>query len=973
MSLASGVRLGSYEIVALIGVGGMGEVYKARDTRLDRTVAIKVLPADVGADPDASTLRGLQGRRGLGQPTAGSGSSRAKSRDERRRRFEQEARAVSALNHPHICVLFDVGESVPSNPESPWLNSVEGQAPNPESRVPTPASVSYLVMEYLDGQTLAERLTRGPLPLNTALEIGAQIADALSAAHKHGIVHRDLKPANVMLTRGGETASGTPHAKLLDFGLARLTQEAGAPGGGDTVTDATVPKGTAPYMSPEQIEGRETDARTDLFAFGAVLYEMLTGTRAFAGSSPASTMAAILEHEPRTASALQPGIPPALDRLIKRCLAKDPDARWQSAADLADELRWLSESGGGGANIPAATQSTPWRGVRLVIAITGAVVLVAAAMVLTWFIGSASTSKTVAGMSLDLRPAEIGPSAWSYTPGGSRTAFAWSGDGRTLVFSGIRGKGCQLYTRNIGDAVAQPLDGTEGAEQPVVSPDGRWVAFWAQRKIKRIPIGGGPIEVLASDLASPFGMAWDGANTLFIGKSEDGRIWSIGPGLAPKPVTTLLDGERRHALPSPLPGGRVLLYTVRRRGWSWGDEEVVAQTLANGTRKPLLIDAADARYVPSGHLVFLRRGTLMAVAFDAEKVEVPGTQEAMLDEVAQALTAAFDLKVTGAGQFAVAATGALAWIRSPVVEYPDTVLVTVDRRGQVTRLPAAPRPYCPSVRVSPDGRRLAVATQTSTLGGIWVYDLGRNPLTPVSMGGETELVTWSPNDGRRLVFDWLADGRRSLAWMPSDGSGKPQVIVPGALYPSSFTPDGRLAVAGGPLGVQLMAYENGQTRMEPLLETSEAPSHPEISKDGRWLAYVSPKTGRSEVYVRPFQGPGPAVPVSIDGGLNPAWNPNGRELFVQSIPDKEGKSVLMAFAFSPGTPPRIGRPKRLFPFDNQQLAFGCKPVRCYDVAPDGQKFYVVETDRLPIPPPVTHVNYIPNWLDTLKAKVPVHR
>ena len=390
MTLDSGARLGPYEIVALIGAGGMGEVYSARDTRLDRTVAIKVLPAEAAAEPAASSA---------------SDPSLAKWREDRRRRFEQEARAVSALNHPHICVLHDIGCEAPAGAAAP--------------RVP----LQFLVMEYLEGQTLADRLRprkggagAAPLRLEEALDIAIQVADALSAAHKHGIVHRDLKPANVMLTRGGATGSGAPHAKLLDFGLARLTHGAGRPGGGATETDATVPKGTVPYMAPEQIEGRDTDARTDLFAFGALLYEMLTGSRAFERTTAASTIAAVLDYDPPPISLTQPLSPPALDSLVARCLAKDPDQRWDSAHDVAGELRWLRDTNGRAAAAAIPARSSPRRRLAPVLLVTASVALVAAAAALLWSFRPAPESRTVAGMSLDIRPAEIGSFRNSFTP-----------------------------------------------------------------------------------------------------------------------------------------------------------------------------------------------------------------------------------------------------------------------------------------------------------------------------------------------------------------------------------------------------------------------------------------------------------------------------------------------------------------------------------------------------------------------------
>jgi serine/threonine-protein kinase len=940
MPLPTGARLGPYEVVSLLGVGGMGEVYKARDTRLGRTVALKVLPEGLAADQD------------------------------RRRRFEHEARAVSALNHPHICVLHDVGSQAPS--------TGSGQV------------VDFLVMEYLEGQTLAERLARrqgvaaaSPLPIEEALDIAIQIADALTAAHRAGIVHRDLKPANVMLAKApGRGVS----AKLLDFGLARLAprHERDAEAATQSVSGMVV--GTAPYMAPEQVEGRPVDGRTDLFAFGCVLYEMLTGTRAFEGTSAASVMAAVLEHEPRAASTLQPAISPAVERVITRCLAKDPEARWQSAADLAADLRWVRETRAGAAAAPGTTQSRPRRVVRLASAVAAGVALLAVGVAVAWLFRPLASSRTPAGMSLDLRPADIRPVAsdWSYTPGGSHTAFAWTADGRTLVFAGYRGGSRQLFVRNVDESVARPLDGTDGAQQPAVSPDGRWVAFWAGDTIKRTPLLGGHVEVLATNIYQPTGMAWDDAGNLFLGRWEDDCIWRIDAGGMLKPVTVLGDGEVRHELPSPLPGGGALLFTVRKRDWSWGNEEVVALTLANRQRKRLLTDAANARYLATGHLVFLRRGALMAVAFDAERLEPRGTPEIVLEEpVAQALTGGNKRGVTGAGQFAIAPTGALAWIGSPLVEYPDAHLVRVDRYGRVTRLPAESRPYFEMVRVSPDRRRLLVATRTSATGGLWLYDLERATLTPVrdrmnQTGGESSNFTWWSRDGR-IAFDWLADGRRSLRWAYVSGSDEPQELVPGIMWPLSATPDGRLALyrANGtaPADVALLTDENGQVRIETLIEGTETPSHADFSPDGRWLVYRSEKSGRGQIYVRPFRGPGRAEQVSVEGGTCPAWNPNGRELFFAGNRDRDGRYFMMHVDvdLTPGRPPRLGLPRPLFEYDLRRLAFLCRPARCYDVAPDGESFYVGETATPSLPAPVTHVNYIPNWFEELKAKVPVRR
>ena len=904
--------LGPYRVLEKLGEGGMGEVYKARDTRLDRTVAIKVLPPEFSADPD------------------------------RRARFEREAKAIAGLNHPHICVLHDVGNH-------------DGSL--------------FLVMEHLAGHTLAERLRKGPLPLEQALTIATEIADALAAAHKQGIVHRDLKPANVMLTRSG--------AKLLDFGLARLAEAPAGVGASATLSSVGTVVGTAPYMAPEQVEGRPTDARTDLFAFGAVLYEMLTGTRAFAGESRASVMAAILEHQPAPLASLRPLTPSALDRLVRQCLAKAPDDRPDTAHDVANELRWMREASGDGVLSGAQPRRRRWLQTALMAAGVLAGVIIGVGVM--WLLGAPTPPPLPVRSSLDVRPAEeinAGGQSPTYlpTPGGSRTALAWTPDGRALVFVGRRSGVQQLYVRRLDAAEARPLANTDGAQVPAVSLDGQWVAFWANGAIRKVPLGGGPVMDLKSGLvAPPSGLVWDARGQLFYG-TWDGPVWAISPEGVAAAVTKVGEAEVAHVLPSPLPGERALLFTVRRRIWSWGDEEVVVQALPTGERRRLLTDAADARYVPTGHLVFLRRGTLFAMPFDADRLQVLGKEVAVLGGVAQALTAGNERDTTGAGQFAVAPNGALAWVPGPVLPYADWPLVTVDRRGQVSLLAAPARSYGPEVRVSPDGRRVAVTVQTLSEAGVWVYDVARGTLALLAGGGEAHNVIWS-RDGRRVLFDWLAGGRFSLAAQPADGSMPPKNLVAGHFFPSSFTPDGRqvVVVSGPPDDILSVTVENGQTHVQPLIQTIHSEAWPEFSPDGRWLAYGSDVSGRNEVYVRPYPGHGTTELVSVEGGDNPAWHPGGRELFYLSLPDPAGKRRMMAVTFTPGSPPRIGHPRPLFSFDNREVALRCFPVRCYDVAPDGQRFYATGAETPPPPPVVTHINLIQNWLEELKQKVPPAR
>jgi len=929
--LAPGTRLGPYEITAAIGAGGMGDVYKARDTRLGRTVAIKVLPPALAADP------------------------------ERRRRFEHEARAASALNHPHICPLFDVGEAVLPSPE--------------------PRALHFLVLAYLDGQTLAARLTKGPLPVPQALDLGAQIADALSAAHRGGIVHRDLKPANVMLTKvpAGEEGKSSLHAMLLDFGLAKLTGHGERPAldadgvtASASLTERGLILGTVPYMAPEQVEGKAADARTDLWALGAVLYEMVTGRRAFEGETPTKVAAAILEHEPASLAWVQPQAPPVLARLIAKCLAKDPDNRWDTAHDVADELRWIAQTSGAG--VLTTVQLPRRRVARLVLIVAGGLAMGVAGAGLMWVLRPAP-GVSLTRPSLDVRPAEelnaggLDPISLR-TPGGSRTALTWTVDGQALVFVGRRGGVQQLYVRRLDAAEARPLAGTEGAQVPAVSADGTWVAFWAAGAIRKIPLGGGPVMDLATGITSPpYGLVWDAGDRVFFGR-DDERIWQIPPDGAPTPVTTVGEAEFSHCLPWPLPGERALLYTVRKRMWSWGDEEIVAHIVATGERRVLLRDAADARYVPTGHLVFLRRGTLFAVRFDAERLKVQSAPVAVLDTVVQALTGGNSGDATGAGQFAFAPAGTLAWIQGSIVPHSDAALVTVNRRGQVEPLGGPIRGYGPGVRVSPDGRQVAVTIKSLTERGLWLYNVGRGTLTPLAGGAETGSLVWAP-DGRRLLFAWRKDGRRSLVAQPSDGTVQPQVLLAGAVLPSSWARDGRQLAAVRGSDVIIVTVEGGKARTQPLFETPHNQRWPEFSPDGRWLAYGSDVSGRTEVYVRPYPGPGPVEQVSVSAGASPAWNPNGKEVFFLGPPNAAGLRPMMAVDFEAGAPPRIGPPTPLFEFDQAHLPLSCIPVRCYDVAPDGQRFYA--TQVVPAPPQarVTHINLIPNWLDELKAKVAV--
>ena len=951
--LTPGTRLGPYQIDSAIGAGGMGEVYRATDTRLSRTVAIKVLPAGVASDPA------------------------------RRRRFEHEARAASALNHPHICALYDIGSQAAAIPGAP--------------------AVDYLVMEHLEGQTLAARLASGKLSLAQALEIGTQVADALSAAHKHGIVHRDLKPGNVMLTKSDTPGVSRVHAKLLDFGLAKLhTPKAQAGVHSELATEpasGTTPGlllGTVPYMAPEQVEGKDADARTDLFAFGAVLYEMLTGTRAFTGSSSASVMAAILEHDPAPVSQSQPTTPPLLDRLIRRCLAKDPDARWQSAADVADELRWIAQSSDDAAARTGAAERTPARRLQphpvwwLAVGLTVCGLAVGA---LVWT-SRPAPPRLVTRFSITVAPAErLGASGlnFGFNAGGSRTGFTWTPDGRALVFTGKSEKARLLFVHWMDEVAARPLEGTSGAQAPAVSPDGQAVAFFGEDSgtgaIRKVSLSGGASQTIVEAVVGPpRGIAWGPGDQILFGantctpstcdEGKEGRIWlARGGGLPPTPVTELAVGERTHGLPQWLPDGKAFLYTVRKRALTWSDEAVVVQSLATKARKVLLTNAADGRYVASGHLVFMRMGTLFAVRFDLATLEVRGQPVALVPNVVQALTGQNSVELTGAGQFAVSPAGHLAYLPGPVVPYRDSRLVTIDRKGHVTPLSDAPvRSYDPMVRLSPDGQRLAVGISELKQYGLWMADLSRDGrLTYVTRGGECGAPIWMPG-GKLVTLECLADGLNQIIVQAADGTGSPTPIRRDSFAPAQWAPDGKHLIGVKDGDIVEMDVERPSGALRSLVSSSDDETGPSLSPDGLWLAYDSDRSGSREVYVQPYPGPESPIPVSISGrkvgGSSAAWRADGRELFFVSRP-ASGPNRMMAASVDLSTaPPRFGTPRPLFEFAFMDMGLACTPVRCYDVAPDGQRFFGVKAEPREPTPPTTQINVVLNWLEEVRRKVP---
>ena len=706
MPLASGTTLGPYEILSPVGAGGMGEVYKALDTRLDRTVAIKVLPEHVAADPDL------------------------------KQRFEREAKTISSLNHPHICTLHDIGSQ---------------------------GGIDFLVMEYLDGETLAHRLEKGALPLDQALQVAIEIADALDKAHRPGITHRDLKPGNIMLTTTG--------AKLLDFGLAKLKPGHDAPVGvsAPTVSAGLTGEGailgTLQYMAPEQLEGKEADARTDIFAFGALVYEILTGDRAFQGSGQASLIGAILKDEPLAPSTRQPMTPRSLDRVISLCLAKDPDDRWQSAGDLRRELQWVTTERVSDAAPGATARRAGVPGVREWLGLTMAVVL---AVAVTWLtvVMLRDSASSVTSLSLNL------PDGYSLS---SRSAFSIpmtiSPDDRRLVYSASDGDGAvQLYVREMEAFDARPILETEGGYAPFFSPDGQWVGFVASGSLMKVSVTGGSVVTIAEAVvgAGFGGASWGPDDQIVFAPTGSSGLFVVpATGGVPESLTTpdAEAGELSHAAPQVLPGGNAVLMTMRA-GVDPDATRVEELSIDSGARQVIVENGVNARYATTGHVIYAGgrglRGALWGVPFDLDAAEVTGPPVRVLETVRA--------NINGFAYFTVTDSGALVYAPDSGKQVSDELML-VDAAGRTRTLAEAGSDYR-FPRLSPNGKQLAVTVidLAAAVGDIWILELDRSAQSPVTTDGRTNhLPVWSP-DGRWLTFSSGREGAVNLFRLPIDGS-----------------------------------------------------------------------------------------------------------------------------------------------------------------------------------------------------------
>ncbi|HEY7409948.1 MAG TPA: protein kinase [Vicinamibacteria bacterium] len=882
MPLAPAVRLGPYQIESMLGAGGMGEVYRARDTRLERTVAVKVLAIESGAPGP------------------------------RLERFRREARAISRLSHPHICALLDVGEQ-------------DGRA--------------YLVMEHLEGETLAERLSGGRLPLERALRHGIQIAVALDAAHREGVVHRDLKPANVMLTRDG--------VKLLDFGLARLrpgADDALLDGDTATLTTENTVLGTAPYMAPEHLDGRETDGRADIFALGVVLFEMVCGRRPFVGDSKARIMAAILEQEAPPISGMQPLAPPVLDHVVQRCLAKDPDERWQTARDVAIALEWVLEGGSAAGLPPPVAKRRDLRRVGGAV-LAGLAAGAALAAPVAWRLARPRPAppRPALRLSLSLDPPAL--------VAGSQRSLALSPDGSRLAYVTGSREDHRLAVRVLSQPQSVVMPWTEGAVHPFFSPDGQWIAFFAGRALKKVPAAGGTAITLCP--APDVGGSWGPDGTIvFSGGPGRGLQRVSEDGGAPTDFVPLdaAAGERAHSYPFFLPGGGAVLFTVTTLRHLGGNHTVV-HDLATGTRRTL-VSGYDARYLPSGHLVFTRGRNVMAARFDLARRELKGPATPMIEDLAGYM-------LYPVAQFDVAGSGSIVY--APTTVFVPRRLQWVGRDGTAREVGLAPGLY-EDPRLSHGGRQLAVEIDAD----IWLVDLARSALSRLTFAPEeNETPVWSPDD-RRVAYSchYRQGGDTSICWRAADGSGDEEVLFSRPSYVSlgAFAPDGRALLfidnaveTGHDIGI--FRFDD-RRRPEPLLNSRFNERAPAVSPDGRWLAYSSDETGRREVFVQAFPGLGAKQQVSTDGGDEPLWSRDGREVFYRRGLEVRAVAVHGAHDL------KVGAPRTLFA--GRYVSFPQRPESQYDVGADG-RFLMMQREGPADPPLVMVVD----WAEELKARLPM--
>jgi serine/threonine-protein kinase len=876
--------IGHYRILEKLGAGGMGEVYLAEDSKLGRRIALKVLPPELAASP------------------------------ERLQRFESEARAVAALNHPNIVTVHSVEEA---------------------------DGIRFITMELVRGKTLTT--ARHRMTLGDFFEVAVPLADALSAAHQQGIVHRDLKPDNVMVTDEGRV-------KILDFGLAKMRAK---PSGDSepfalshlptkSVTSPGVIVGTVAYMSPEQAEGKGVDSRSDIFALGIILYQLLAGRHPFPGDSAASVLSGILKDTPPLVSELDSRVPHELSRIVRRSLEKGVTRRYQSAIDLRNDLQEVKEDFESGALEKRATLDAAPAAQRLTRFLPWALAL---------FLGAAAvaTMLLTPGGDVPSQPVRrfvIRPPADSRLTGNP----ILSPDGSQILFAARQGDRLSLYLHSLDQFAPRQLEGTDAAYGPFFSPDGEWVGLAAEGKLKKVPLSGGE-PVTLCDAIDVIGAAW-GEDGIVFGSINVGlrQVSAEGgePELFLKPDTER--GELDFHYPQILPGGEAMLLTRHDKNFAFGIE---VYSFATRQRKRLLEDAFYGRYTPTGHLVYAKGYSLFAAPFDLGRMEVSGTSVLVVENVNGS-------PKDGQVSFSMAEDGTLVYVPRP--SRGGRSLVWVDRNGREEPLPLTPRAFS-NPRLSPDGRQLALSIEDADRQDVWVFDLERDTEHRVTFEGVNESPMWTP-DGSRLTFTSGQDGPRNLFWKPADGSGVAERLTESNLrqWPSDWSPDGKTLsfMETDPSdywSLALLRLE-GEPRTEPLTRTRGRHNKPRFSPDGRWIAYAS----NDEVYIQPFPGPGGPRQISTNGGVEPIWAPNGRELFYL-LPGRRNVATLLAVAIETSPSVRSGRPQKLFELRYVPTDYGAS----YDIAPDG-RFLMMKPSEDEVAP--LRIQLVQGWFEELRRRVP---
>ena len=889
MALAPGTRLGPYEVIAPIGAGGMGEVYSARDTRLDRTVALKILPPHLADTPEV------------------------------RQRFEREARSVSSLNHPNICALYDIGRQ---------------------------DNTDYLVMEYLEGQTLGKRIEQGPMPAPELLRIAVQICEALEKAHRQGVIHRDLKPGNVMLTKSG--------AKLLDFGLAKgaapavtdisssptMTQPMAGSSRGNQLTVQGTIVGTLQYMPPEQLEGSEADARSDIFSFGATLYEMATGQKAFPAKSQASLIAEILKAQPRPISELQPLVPPALERIVTTCLSKDPDDRWQSAGDLKRELVWIS-SAGSLAGVPApvvAQRKTRERVWKILLAVVG---VVAAAGIAGSVFYARKASQPLPVIHAEMNP----PEGFEFGSIGKDNQFAISPDGSAIAFVAEGQRKQLIFVRMLSSGATQPLQGTDGASYPFWSGDGRNLAFFADGKLKRIPATGGVVQVLCDATAGRGGTWNQNGVIVFTPGLKEPLLKIPDSGGTPTAATVVKQsgGLQSHRWPTFLPDGKHFLFTT--------DDGLGVGSL-DSTDNHVFLPAKSNVVYSSGYILYVADGNLVAQPFDSDHQVVRGAPVPVAGQVEFSTGKSL-------GNFSVSQTGGLVYRPDYSPKYQMTWL---DKNGGEAGKLGEPD-YYSGAAISPDGQRILVTrVQPGVKRDLWIVDSQRGSLSRATFDPEGAIfAVWSP-DGSGVTIS-LANGFE-IRKIGLQGNVTEQLVAPDQIskYPTDWTSDGQtliLTVQNPKTGQDVETLSvAGEHNLVPIVQTPFVEDAGNLSPNGKLLTYSSNESGRPELYVTEFPGAGRKWQVSAQGLTSgipvhfSTWAHDGKTLYYIDA----GGGVI-AVPIESQDPFKPGVPRRIY-------SASSGPISEISAGPDGRLLVLVPAGNQTITPAALVIN----WPQELKAR-----